>query len=84
MVTPEMGLLEEPTSPAMYPATAEKIKAAPIMQAAMVSETAVLLINTSYKINNGTTDESVNPSTHFMGISFSVRSTCCRPGEACL
>ncbi len=38
MVTPEMGLLELPTNPAIYPATAEKRKPATSIRIAIIAE----------------------------------------------
>jgi hypothetical protein len=42
-VTPEVGLFEEPTSPAMYPAIALAINANRIAKTAIIPETTQLL-----------------------------------------
>ena len=41
IVTPEIGLLLDPTRPAMYPATAEKANPAMSMSTAIVMETGI-------------------------------------------
>ena len=75
IVTPEMGLLEEPTSPAMYAATAAKRNPAINITAAMRRLTPMLLVKKTNNTRSGITETARAMPTHCIGVSRSVRST---------
>src|SRR6185295_5033301 len=79
IVTPDTGLLELPTIPAMYPATVENRKAAVAITTVIRNATANVPTTHQYSTAISTTDKTISVTIQPKGASRSVRKTGSRP-----
>src|SRR5687767_6779742 len=72
MVMPDTGLLDEPTRPAMYADTEQKMNPATIMMIVIADATPRLSTMAKYSVASGRVKATMPVSTYFIGRSRSV------------